>query len=82
MEVAGIPESLVDKAKLMAARATRTRMKLPSLNKSSFWPSEIIQVGIPTAPRTYLNPSQRYLYSSATRIGTTIGSMLLDYSAS
>ena len=82
MEAAGIPESLVYKAKPMAARATKTRLNLPSLNKSSFGPSEIIQIGIPCAPGTYLNQAPSYLYFRATRTGTQTGNMNLDYSAS
>lgn len=82
MEGAGVPDSLIYRAKPSARAATKVRLNLPSLNKTSFVPADIIQIGIPCQPGQYLNPAQSYLTFSVIRTGTATGSVNLDYSAS
>ena len=79
MESVGLPESFLYMSKPSARAATKVRLNLPSLNKSTFLPADIVQIGIPCQPGQYLNPAQSYL-TSAVRIGT--GTVNLDYSAS
>ena len=82
MDGAGLPESLLYRSKPSARAATKVRLNLPSLNKTTFLPADIVQIGIPCQPGQYLNPAQSYLTFSAIRTGSATCTVTLDYSAS
>ena len=56
MDGAGLPESLLYRSKPSARAATKVRLNLPSLNKTTFLPADIVQIGIPCQAGQYLKP--------------------------